>query len=40
LDDIDAAWRAWWPPPPGDEGRVRFRRFLDAWQEWLERSPD
>ena len=40
LDDVDAAWRAWWPPPPGDEGRVLMARFLGAWQAWLSESSD
>jgi len=35
LDYVDAAWRAWWPPPPGDEGRVLFAKFIDAWRDWL-----
>jgi hypothetical protein len=39
LDDVDAAWRAWWPPPPGDAGRVLFAQFLGAWREWLASSP-
>jgi hypothetical protein len=38
LDDVDDAWRAWWPPPPGDDGRVLFTRFLDAWRSWLTSS--
>jgi hypothetical protein len=38
LDAVDAAWRAWWPPPPGDEGRTRFADFLVAWREWLASS--
>ncbi len=40
LDDVDTAWRAWWPPPPGDEGRVLFADFLRAWRDWLSRTPD
>ena len=40
LDDVDDAWRAWWPPPPGDDGRVLFTRFLDAWRTWLATSND
>jgi hypothetical protein len=38
LDEIDDAWRAWWPPPPGDDGRVLFANFLRAWREWLASS--
>jgi hypothetical protein len=38
LEDVDAAWRAWWPPPPGDEGRVLFAKFIDAWHDWLAAS--
>ena len=38
LDDVDAAWRAWWPPPPGEEGRERFAKFLSAWRAWLAGS--
>jgi len=38
LADVDAAWRAWWPPPPGDEGRVLFAKFIDAWRDWLAAS--
>ena len=38
LDEVDAAWRAWWPPPPGDEGRALMRQFLGAWQTWLSAS--
>ncbi len=40
LDEVDAAWRAWWPPPPGDPGRELFARFLDAWRAWLASSGD
>lgn len=40
LDEVDAAWRAWWPPPPGDEGRSLFAKFLGAWMEWLQSSPE
>ena len=25
LDEVDERWRAWWPPPPGDEGRDAVR---------------
>ena len=39
LDEVDAAWRAWWPPPPGDDGRALLAQFLDAWQVWLSGSP-
>jgi hypothetical protein len=35
LDEVDAAWHAWWPPPPGDEGRALLRQFLGAWRIWL-----
>jgi hypothetical protein len=38
LDGIDAAWRAWWPPPPGDEGRELFAKFIEAWRDWLATS--
>jgi hypothetical protein len=38
LDDVDTAWRAWWPPPPGDDGRARFAEFLGAWRAWLAGS--
>jgi hypothetical protein len=40
LDEVDAAWTRWWPPPPGDEGRTRFAEFLDAWREWLRSNRD
>ena len=39
LDDVDAAWRAWWPPPPGDDARTLFAQFLGAWRAWLATSP-
>ena len=39
LDDVDYAWQAWWPPPPGDEGRMLFADFLGTWREWLASSP-
>ena len=32
---VDRAWRAWWPPPPGDDGRRLFTAFVDAWRNWL-----
>jgi hypothetical protein len=38
LDDVDSRWRAWWPPPPGDEGRLLFGEFLGAWRDWLAHS--
>jgi hypothetical protein len=38
LDAVDAAWRAWWPPPPGDDGRTLFAEFLGAWRAWLSSS--
>jgi hypothetical protein len=38
LDEVDDAWRAWWPPPPGDDGRVLFTNFLRAWRDWLASS--
>jgi hypothetical protein len=38
LDHVDAAWRSWWPPPPGDEGRALFAKFIGAWRDWLEDS--
>ena len=38
LDEVDAAWRAWWPPPPGDEGRALLAQFLGAWRAWLAGS--
>jgi hypothetical protein len=37
-DEVDDAWRAWWPPPPGDDGRVLFANFLRAWRDWLASS--
>ena len=40
LDDVDYAWQAWWPPPPGDEGRMLFAHFLGTWREWLASSPE
>jgi hypothetical protein len=39
LDEVDAAWRAWWPPPPGDDARTLFAQFLGAWRDWLASSP-
>ena len=39
LAHVDAAWRAWWPPPPGPAGRERLADFLGAWRAWLEDSP-
>ena len=39
LDDVDYAWSAWWPPPPGDDGRMLFAHFLGTWREWLANSP-
>ena len=38
LVRVDAAWRAWWPPPPGDEGRALLAQFLGAWRVWLAGS--
>jgi hypothetical protein len=38
LDDVDYAWQAWWPPPPGDDGRMLFAHFLGTWREWLASS--
>jgi hypothetical protein len=38
LDGVEVAWRAWWPPPPGEEGRAMFVNFIDAWRDWLEAS--
>lgn len=38
LAEVEAAWRAWWPPPPGADGTARLRDFLSAWREWLSRS--
>jgi hypothetical protein len=38
LDEVDARWRAWWPPPPGDEGRELFGEFVGAWRRWLASS--
>ena len=35
LTEVDAAWRAWWPPPPGADGTVLLRDFLGAWRDWL-----
>jgi hypothetical protein len=40
LDDVDDAWRTWWPPPPGDDGRVLFANFLRAWRDWLASPSD
>jgi hypothetical protein len=37
LDEVDAAWARWWPPPPGDEGRKLLAQFLGAWRAWLSR---
>ena len=36
LARVDAAWRAWWPPPPGPTGRARLDDFLGAWRAWLD----
>ena len=36
--DVDAAWRSWWPPPPGDDARALFAKFIDAWRDWLAAS--
>jgi hypothetical protein len=38
LDEVDAAWRAWWPPPPGEDARTLFAQFLGAWRTWLASS--
>ena len=38
LDDVDYAWQAWWPPPPGDDGRMLMAHFLGTWREWLASS--
>ena len=38
LAHVDAAWKAWWPPPPGPTGRERLADFLAAWRAWLEDS--
>jgi len=38
FDDVDAAWRAWWPPPPGDDGKHLFAEFVGAWRSWLTGS--
>lgn len=35
MAPVEAAWRAWWPPPPGPEGRERLQVLLEAWREWL-----
>ncbi len=35
LARVEAAWRAWWPPPPGPDGRDRLQELLEAWREWL-----
>lgn len=40
LDDVDYAWSAWWPPPPGDEGRMLFAHFLGTCREWLASSSE
>jgi len=39
LDKVDAAWRAWWPPPPGEDARHLFAEFIEAWDEWLSGPP-
>ncbi len=38
LAEVEAAWSAWWPPPPGEEGRELLARFLRAWRAWLTSS--
>ncbi|HEV7524184.1 MAG TPA: hypothetical protein VGP92_04425 [Acidimicrobiia bacterium] len=38
LDDVEDAWSMWWPPPPGDDGRMLFAHFLGAWRSWLATS--
>jgi hypothetical protein len=38
LDDVDFAWHAWWPPPPGEDGRMLFAHFLGTWRDWLASS--
>ena len=38
MAPVDAAWRAWWPPAPGPEGRERLQEFLDAWRAWLQQT--
>jgi len=38
LDDVDFAWHAWWPPPPGDDGRMLMAHFLGTWRDWLASS--
>ena len=38
LARVDAAWSAWWPPPPGPAGGERLADFLGAWRDWLEDS--
>ena len=35
MGRVEAAWRAWWPPPPGAAGRERLQTLLEAWREWL-----
>jgi hypothetical protein len=40
LDAVDAAWRAWWPPPPGEAARALFAEFLGAWRAWLASSRE
>ena len=40
LDDVDYAWSAWWPPPPGDDGRMLFAHFLGTWRAWLAGSGE
>ena len=35
---VDAAWRAWWPPPPGEDGKRLFAEFVGAWRSWLAGS--
>ena len=38
LAEVDAAWRAWWPPAPGPQARDRAAEFLRAWRDWLEHA--
>jgi hypothetical protein len=35
MTRVEGAWRAWWPPPPGADGRERLQELLEAWREWL-----
>jgi hypothetical protein len=38
FEIVERAWRAWWPPPPGEDGKRLFAEFMGAWRDWLEGS--